>query len=169
MKQFLLILLISFIMADISDAQTKSKPCSAPECSQFDFWLGTWDLTYNDTMHAENHITKEMDGCVVHEHFYEAAKSYKGESWSMYNMQTKLWQQTWVDNQGGYITLTGEFKEGKMVLLTEPAAQADGTNKQYRMIYYNITANSFDWNWEATIDDGKTWASNWRIHYERKK
>ena len=109
-----------------------------------------------------------MDGCVIHEHFHDPANMYIGESWSMYNPQKKIWQQTWVDNQGEYIVLTGEFKDGKMILYTEPSMQPDGTKKQNRMVFYNITRNNFIWDWEATTNEGKTWVNKWRIHYSRK-
>ncbi len=151
------------------DAQTgKPKPCAAAECSQFDFWVGEWNLTYNDTVHATNYITKEMSGCVIHEHFDDPAHAYKGESWSVYSPAKKIWQQTWVDDQGACIVLTGEFKDGKMTLFTQPVAMPDGSTLQNKMVYYNITPNSFDWDWEATTDEGKTWKNNWRIHYKRK-
>ena len=169
MKLLILTLLIPVLMANTTTAQTPAaKPCTAPECSQFDFWLGEWHLTYNDTIHATNRITKEMGGCVVHEHFDDPAHSYKGESWSVYNPGTKMWQQTWVDDQGEYIVLTGVFKDKKMTLSTIPASMPDGTTLQSRMVFYNIRPNSFDWDWEATTDEGKTWKNNWRIHYERK-
>ena len=145
MKRFIFILLILIAMTNNTDAQTAvSKPCSAPECSQFDFWVGEWSLTYNDTVHAENRITIEMGGCLIHEHFHDPTNSYTGESWSVYNAQRKIWQQTWVDNQGGYIVLTGIFKDNKMVLYTEPATQTNGTLQQNRMVFYNITTGSFD-------------------------
>ena len=169
MKHLLLLIILSISMSENSNAQaTKPKPCTAPECNQFDFWLGEWELTYNDTAHATNHITWEMDGCMVHEHFNDPANSYRGESWSVFNAQTKKWHQTWVDNQGAYIALTGEFREGKMILLTEPVNMPDGTRMQNRMVFYNISHNTFDWDWEATTDEGKTWKNNWRIHYKRK-
>jgi len=169
MKQFILILFLVIAMSENTNAQTTpAKPCTAPECSQFDFWLGEWELTYNDTAHATNHITKEMGGCMVHEHFNDAANSYTGESWSVFNTKTKKWQQTWVDNQGAYIVLTGEFKDGKMTLITEPVAMPDGTKTQNRMVFYNITHDTFDWDWEATNDGGNVWKINWRIHYRRK-
>jgi hypothetical protein len=74
-----------------------------------------------------------------------------------------------VDNQGGYIVLTGEFKNGKMTLYTEPVLQTNGTKQQYRMVYYDINTESFVWDWELTTDEGKTWINKWRIHYARKK
>ena len=168
MKQLIYTFLISLVMSDNLLGQSLAKPCSAAECSQFDFWLGEWELTYNDTVHATNRITKEMGGCLVHEHFNDPSNAFTGESWSVYNTQTKLWQQTWVDNQGAYIVLTGGFKDGKMILQTEPASQPDGSKKQSRMVFYNIAADSFIWDWEATTDDGKTWKNNWRIYYKRK-
>ena len=156
-------------MSENTSAQTTTpKPCTTTECSQFDFWVGEWELTYNDTVHATNHITKEMDGCLVHEHFHDPTNSYRGESWSVFSSKTKKWNQTWVDNQGAYIALTGEFKDGKMILSTEPVTMPDGSRLQSRMVFYNITHNTFDWDWEATTDEGKTWKNNWRIHYKRK-
>lgn len=38
-----------------------------------------------------------------------------------------------------------------------------------RMVFYNITANSFTWDWEMSNDGGKTWTLEWQILYERAK
>ena len=169
MKTYLLIILL-LTTFNMAEAQTTPppKPCSAPECSQFDFWLGDWGLTHSDTVHATNLITKEMDGCVIHEHFNNPSTNYRGESWSMYNPGTKKWQQTWVDNQCSYIALTGVFENGEMALYTEPFT-LNGKKTINRMVYYNIKKDSLDWRWEASTDEGKTWKQNWLIHYKRKK
>jgi hypothetical protein len=37
------------------------------------------------------------------------------------------------------------------------------------MVWYNITADEFDWNWERSDDGGKTWEVKWQIKYKRKK
>jgi hypothetical protein len=163
-----LILCLFILAAYTAPAQNTASPCTSPECRQFDFWVGDWDLVYSDTMHAQNHITKDMNGCVTHEHFDDPANKYKGESWSVYNPQTKLWQQTWVDNLGAYIALTGKFENNAMTLLTQPKPYKDGKTIQNRMVYKNITSVSFDWVWEATTDEGKSWQPNWVIHYTRK-
>lgn len=165
MKRYLL--LIALLPLWCCAQSAKQAPCNAPECKQFDFWLGSWDATYGDTMHATNTITKEMDGCVVHEHFNDPASKLKGESWSMYSPRTQKWQQTWVDNQGSYIALSGVFANGEMTLYTEPFT-LNGKKTVNRMVYYNITKDSFDWRWEASTDEGKTWNQNWLIHYKRK-
>ena len=164
------LLLFSIIMLQLpcAQAQNNQKPCSAPEASQFDFWVGEWDLYSADTITGHNSVYKVMDACTVQENFSNPA-GYIGKSWSVYNPQSKQWQQTWVDNQGGYIPLTGKFEDGKMTLTTPARKLPNGKEITERMIYYNITRESFDWDWQATTDGGTIWNSNWKIHYVRKK
>ena len=157
------------MVAPASPGQTTAvHPCNAPECSQFDFWLGEWELTWNDTTKGTNSIKKILDGSVVSENFNDPGGHYQGMSWSMYNFQKRQWQQTWVDNQGGYIILTGNYNNGEMILSTQPVVSAQGKTIVSRMKFYHIQAASFDWNWESSTDN-KTWNLNWKIHYQRNK
>ena len=169
MKKYVLIFILSGIVTLIkAQTQPGQKPCSSPEASQFDFWVGKWELTWNDTSKGTNTINKIMDGCTLHENFFDPVLNYKGESWSVYNPTKKMWQQTWVDNGGAYIVLTGKFENGEMTLFTQPQKQPDGKEQIARMVFYKITPDSFDWRWESTTDDGATWKTNWLIHYKRK-
>ncbi|MEP6464844.1 MAG: hypothetical protein ABJB05_01000 [Parafilimonas sp.] len=167
--------LISFVCmmtCFASIAQNKNLPCSAPEASQFNFWIGDWNLTYNDTLHATNHVEKIMGSCTVQENFHDPNTNYNGKSWSVYNKNYNMWQQTWVDDQGGYIALTGEMHGDSMVLATAEKtvpANISATGKMTnRMVYHNITKDAFDWDWESSTDGGTTWKNNWHIHYTRK-
>lgn len=164
MPRFRLLLIGLFPIAVYGQA---AKNCSGPECKQFDFWVGDWTLSFNDTGRATNTITRELDGCVVHEHFKDIKTGYTGESWSVYNKRTGKWNQTWVDNQGGYIALTGEYRNDSMILNTEPYMQNNAI-AQNRMVYHNITRTTLEWNWQSTADGGKTWKDNWHIRYRRK-
>ena len=110
-----------------------------------------------------------MGQCGLQENFNDPVNKYSGMSWSVYNPQRKVWQQTWIDNTGAYIALTGEFKDGKMILSTQPRSMPNGKKMVSRMVYSNITKNSFEWVWEATTDEGVTWVPNWKIHYRRKQ
>src|SRR5437016_2346802 len=103
MKKYLLMLLCIISVGLKAQNQNQQKPCSSPEASQFDFWVGDWVATWNDTSHGTNKILKVMGGCTVNENFTSPSQNYTGSSWSVYNPQRQLWQQTWVDNQGGYI------------------------------------------------------------------
>ena len=145
------------------------RPCSSPESAQFDFWVGDWELVWNDTSKGTNSVRRILDGCGIQENFSDAVSNFNGMSWSMYNPKTANWQQTWIDNQGGYIVLTGKFDKGEMILATKPVADLQGKMTLSRMVFYNIKAGSFDWNWENSIDNGSTWKLNWKIHYQRNK
>jgi hypothetical protein len=162
--------LICLLIGHFCMAQkTPPSPCATPEASQFDFWVGEWDAFYSDTLQpASNTITKPYNNCILQENFYDPNTSFRGMSVSGYNPKTKKWQQTWVDNQGAYIALTGEFKDGKMQLNNE-ITKPDGKKIQQRMLFYNISHERFDWSWDSSNDDGKTWTVNWKIHYVRKK
>jgi hypothetical protein len=161
------LIVIIFIAALAFPVFAQTKPCSSPEASQFDFWVGNWDLTWNDSVKGTNTITKIMDGCAVHEQFSDPKNNGKGESWSMYNVQKGKWQQTWIDNSGNYMLFEGGMKNGNMELSFEQPGK-DGKVVIMSMLYYNITANEFDWDWRSSNDNGKTWTSKWKIHYKRK-
>jgi len=44
----------------------------------------------------------------------------------------------------------------------------DGRPVKLRMVFYNIAADSLDWDWERSDDDGASWTLQWRLHYRRK-
>lgn len=161
-------LIIFFAFSSHGQNSNNQKPCSAPEASQFDFWVGSWDLSWNDTSHGTNTMQKIMDGCAVNENFYDPAMKYSGSSWSMYNPQLKIWQQTWIDNQGGYIALSGKFENNEMTLTTQPQKLPNEKEIISRMVFYNITPANFDWRWESTKDNEASWQTNWLIYYKRK-
>jgi hypothetical protein len=168
----LLSLLLLSCLSFRSLSQTPNqKPCSAPETSQFDFWVGDWELTWSDTLHGTNHVEKLFGNCTVHENFKDPKTNFLGQSWSVYNANYKQWQQTWVDNQGGYISLTGGIVGDSLILTTAertvPASISATGKMTNRMVYYNIKQDSFDWSWEASTNGGKTWKQNWLIHYKR--
>jgi hypothetical protein len=37
------------------------------------------------------------------------------------------------------------------------------------MVWRDISAEAFEWDWQRSEDDGETWATQWQIHYRRKK
>lgn len=150
----------------IAQTETPEKPCSAVEASQFDFWVGKWDLTWNDSLTGANVISKELDGCVIHEDFSDPASEFYGQSYSVYNPAKGVWQQTWVDNQGNYMNFEGGFENDKMTLVRSFVGPKGKTVMQ-RMTFYNISDDSLDWSWESSLDDGKTWKQLWLIHYKR--
>lgn len=134
-----------------------------PPERQFDFWLGEWNAVW-DGGNGTNRVEMAFDGKVVMENF--TAPDLTGMSVSCYDPERNLWCQTWVDNTGSYLDFTGGFEDGKMILVR--AAAAKGVVFKQRMVWYNIEAGQFDWNWERSDDGGNTWQVKWQIRYTRK-
>ncbi len=155
----------------IANAQTTEKPCSSPEASQLDFWVGEWNAEWTDQegkiQTGSNTITKIFDGCAVEENFSTGDKSLIGKSLSAYNTVKKMWQQTWVDNSGSYLDFTGGMDGDKMIFVRK-VMNKTGKEVIQRMVFYDITKNSFNWNWESSTDNGNTWNLAWKIKYTRK-
>lgn len=164
---FILSLTLISAQAQDSTNQIPQPPCSAPEFKQFDFWVGSWDLTWSDSLHGTNNITKDFDNCVITEHFdSQPSGNFKGMSVSTYSKNLGKWQQTWVDNQGGYLDFIGGWETDRMVL-SRSFMKNDSTVFQ-RMVWFDISDSSFTWNWERSTDN-ENWATLWQIHYKRKQ
>lgn len=163
-------MLVCLLAATALFSQTNT-PCTAPEISQFNFWIGEWKLTWNDSLHGSNKIEKFFGNCTLQENFHDPKTGYSGKSWTVYNPNYNTWQQTWVDNQGGYIHLTGGMVGDSMVLTTAeqkvPASMSATGKMVNRMVFYHIKQDSFDWCWESSTDSGKTWTPRWQIRYVR--
>lgn len=160
MKTSILLLLTTLCMS--TSAQNRN--------TEFDFWVGTWDAYWNDSLKGTNTLTKTLDDKVIEENFVAHDKSLIGKSWTLYDANTRTWKQTWVDNSGAYLLFTG-VKEGDKIILNmvDVRKNNQGKNEYMRMVFYNITSTSFSWDWESSSDEKKTWQNQWAIKYKRRK
>lgn len=141
------------------------------DSSSYDFWVGEWNLIWSDASgtvsKGKNRIVKILDGKVIQENF-EDETGFKGTSISVFNPAQKKWHQAWADNQGGYFDLDGEISGDKKIFKTK-FREVNGKKIIQRMVFYDITPQSFTWDWEKTENGGKTWTLQWRIHYVKVK
>jgi len=156
------ILVILFLLPLFTQAQSEKNG----NVHEFDFWLGEWDLYWNDSLKGTNTITKEHNGLVIHEVFSDSKTGFKGESWSVYVAKDKKWKQTWVDDSGSYIHLEGMYTKTGMVLFSDDVKK--GKRVKYCMRFTNIKDNSFDWEWSSMTEGEKDWKILWAIQYKRK-
>jgi hypothetical protein len=177
--QFLLLALCAVARVGAADTPASPlpapapPPCASPEAGQLDFWLGEWDASWpaqgaTPAGTGTNHVESILGGCVVQETFVDKSpQALLGHSVSMWSPQKRQWQQTWVDNQGSYLDFVGEWKNGEMSFWRSARA-ADGSPVVTRMVFFAIKPDSFDWRWESSKDEGKTWKLLWPIHYARR-
>lgn len=137
-----------------------------PPERQFDFWLGTWNLTWEGGA-GRNTITSQWNGNVIVEQFDGGTSTpLRGMSVSTYNRRRGEWWQTWVDNNGDQFRVSGGVQDGKMVL--DQHVPAESGPVVLRMVFYNITADALDWAWQRSEDGGATFTTQWHIHYTRE-
>jgi len=170
MMVIVVVMMVPAMLAE--NAGPSESTCNRPEFRQFDFWKGDWNLRWSTgksipTGTGINHVTTILDGCVVEEDFSFPAGDLEGKSLSTYDTRINKWQQTWVDNHGGYLDFVGEMHDGKMILERETVSE-NGASLRQRMVWKNIEKDALDRSLELSRDGGKTWEVIWSIHYTRR-
>lgn len=150
------------------------KPCSLPVFRQFDFWLGNWEaFATNGKKAGDSKISILLDSCVVLEEWTSASPqqglTYSGKSFNMYNVATKQWQQTWVDNTGNTTEfLRGTGSDGKIVYYADKVMDPKGKNFMRRLTFTKLSNDKVRQLGERSDDDGKTWTVEYDLEYRRK-
>jgi hypothetical protein len=164
---------LAALLASPALAQTPAKapappPCSAPENRQFDFWVGDWDVTRPDgTPAGTNRIEVILGGCVLHESWRSTDGKSVGQSFNVYARDGK-WHQTWVDNGGGLLELTGGLEDGRMVL-SQRMTRPDGTTVLHEMSWEKLEGGKVRQHWRVSRDEGKTWTDAFVGIYSPKR
>lgn len=156
-----------------SDTASEMVTLPSDPSACYDFWLGTWEAAWDEgdgiKAHGTNTITRQLDGKVLTEQFRVhdgSSKGFKGTSISVYTPAQETWHQAWADNQGGYFDLVGSTDGDKRIFGTPPR-EVKGQTVIQRMVFHDITRDSFIWDWERTTDGGETWNTLWQIYYRR--
>jgi hypothetical protein len=154
--------------ADAPPAATPApKPCTAPEYRQFDFWIGDWDVTEKGKLAGNNRISSFLGGCAVREE-WKGASGLSGTSLNMYDSGRKRWYQTWVDDKGNVLLLTGGRQGPKMILEGDTPDGKGGTVKN-RITWTPLPQSRLRQVWETSTDGGKTWTAAFDGDYAPKK
>lgn len=147
--QFIFSLAILTCMTFSLSAQDACKCCDA-EYRQFDFWAGNWK-TYDPTgkLVGTNEIDIIQDSCILRENWRSAISGYTGTSYNFYDITSKTWTQTWIDNQGGSLILKGTFSNNKMTLSSDPAIMKDGKSIINKITWSKNSDGSVRQLWET--------------------
>jgi hypothetical protein len=116
---------------------------------------------------ASNVITKEHEGCVIHESW--TAPASNGQSVNIYDISRDHWYQTWVDNSGGLHEYKGGLEGPNMVYFADLAPSPGQTGRvPTRLTFFNQGKDQVRQLSESTADGGKTWTVNYDLIYTRR-
>jgi len=152
-KRYLSFLLL-LMFTSTAMAQNKCNCCTEKH-SEFDFWIGSWVVTNPDGSAAGNNvIDKIQNNCIIRENWTSAKGSYTGTSSNFYNLQTKQWEQIWIDNQGQQLHLKGNRVENQMILTSDQLKNQDGEPFRNRITWTHNENGTVRQLWEI-LQEGK--------------
>jgi tetratricopeptide (TPR) repeat protein len=159
--------------SDTTESEQVSN-CTSAESRQFDFWVGEWDLAWDESpgfpaSTGTNIINLKLADCVIEENFSAPDWGYFGQSVSTYDANNKVWKQTWVDSSGGYLDFVGGLEADGRMMLSREFTDQNGQLIMQRMIFSDFQPTTMEWNWERSEDGGQTWNVVWNIHYSRRQ
>jgi len=148
---------ILLLAAASAAAQTPASPCGAPENGQFDFWLGTWDVTAGGKIVGHNTIARIQGGCTILEDYRADAGGYEGKSFNWWDPVASRWHQVWVDNGGTRLQLTGGLQDDSMVLTGDRMRR--GKLVSDRITWTPNLDGTVRQHWQVSEDGGLTWGT----------
>jgi len=155
MKHIVIAIIISLFTYG-GNAQNNNCKCCTENHSEFDFWIGTWEVTNSDGSKAgENRIEKVQDNCVLQENWTSATPGYTGTSNNFYNFRTKQWEQIWVDNSGFSLHLKGNKVGNQMILRTDDTINAKGNVFYHQVTWTNNEDGTVRQLWETFTEEAE--------------
>ena len=152
--QFLII--IGIIFTFTISAQSNNCACCTEKHSEFDFWIGTWEVSnQNGTKAGVNIIEKVQDNCILQENWVSATPGYTGTSNNFYNSKTRQWEQIWIDNQGVSLHLKGNKIGNQMVMRTDDEINQEGNSFYHKITWTDDKDGTVRQLWETITDEGK--------------
>ncbi len=148
-------------------AQDAPTTCSSEKSHEFDFWIGSWEVTAGDQLAGHNRIEPILGGCVLQENWRGAGGS-AGSSLNFFNPQLGKWQQFWVWRNGTTLYLTGNFADGKMTL-SGASTDREGKPVENRITWHDNDDGTVRQVWEASKDGGASWTTVFDGMYTRSK
>jgi hypothetical protein len=158
-------------MAADSSAQTpeRPQPCSErAEFSQFDFWLGEWEVrTAAGKLAGTNRITRRADGCVLVEE-WSSVGGGSGISVNYYDPAAQEWVQVWNGSGGTQITIRGGLdEEGSMDLRGTLHYVGRDRTVLFRGLWTPLPDGRVRQYFEQSTDEGETWQPWFEGFYSR--
>jgi len=137
--------------------------CTAPENSQFDFWVGKWDVFGpKGGLAGHSLIEKLYGGCGIRENWMPVNNA-GGGSLNIYVPEEKHWEQFWIDAQGSRALFVGGWNGKAMVI------QGKWGGPLVRISYSKNADGSVRQFGEQSTDEGKTWSTSFDLTYRPAK
>jgi hypothetical protein len=148
----------------------------------FDFLIGSWRVKHRRRKErlTGSDAWQEFDGtCVmqplmggvgnVDDNWLDLpAGAYRAVGLRSYDPKTELWAIWWLDGRTPHtldVPVKGNFQDGIGTFLADDTLR--GKPVKLRFQWSAIAPNSAEWRQALSADGGKTWETNWVMHFIR--
>jgi hypothetical protein len=139
-------------------------PCMGSEFHQFDFWLGSWQVTNPQGKQVgTSEISRAAEGCAIREQ-WKSASNKTGMSINYYDPEDRKWHQDWVGGDGTILHLAGGLVRDAMVLSGVTKSGKGMTLN--RITWTTLPGGKVKQEWSTSDDDGKSWHASFVGIYE---
>ena len=155
----LVLLALTAALVQAPAAAQPAQGCKTPQHRQFDFWVGTWDVsaTGQDKVVARSVIENLYGGCVIRENWMPVSGT-PGGSLNTFDPADGRWHQVWMDASNARVSFNGELVDGNMVLTGDwRGAQGPGKDGLVRMTYSRLEGGAVRQFGQISTDKGATW------------
>ena len=144
------------ILTTAASSTQQASPCSAPQLRQFDFWIGEWEVSDSQGQRlGSNRVERMLNGCVLYESWTGTSGS-RGHSFNAWDPADNKWHQSWFDNEGTILNISGGIINGEMVMEGERRL-ADGTRQLERITWTPNADGTIRQLWQSSRDQGMRW------------
>ena len=148
----------------------------------FDFFQGKWRVHNRQLLHplAGSQEWVEFDGTSVARKIWDGRGNmdeYEADSPSgriqgltvrMYNAKSQEWSEYWASSRNGAFSLpatVGRFTHGRGEFFDHEVI--DGKPVLVRFLWLRETPKQCRWEQAFSIDEGKSWETNWTMEFTR--
>ena len=152
----------------VAKMSIQAYPCKhRDEFSEFDFWLGEWDVhTANGSFAGKNRIEKAQAGCVLIENWVSVT-GVPGMSMNYFDISSNEWVQVWSGAGGTQIVIRGGLGDEGLLLEGQINYVANGTSAPFRGLWTPLPDGRVRQFFEQSNDGGETWVSWFEGFYTR--
>jgi hypothetical protein len=129
---------------------TPHNVCAGGAFRDFDFWVGEWDVTSGGDPAGTNSVTRELDGCLVQEH-WTASDGTRGRSLNSYDPRTGMWHQHWIDEFAQHIRIAGGLNASGQMVMSGDRKALSGVGLTDEITWTPVGSDEVNQFWEITV------------------
>lgn len=170
----------NWVMAWVRRSPVPDNPNSGSTDGDFGFLVGQWDVTHrrlSKWLSGSDQWT-EFSGTARSQTYFNGAASIdeydfptlgtRGLALRLFDPEARVWSIYWVSSRDGQLgrPVHGAFEAGVGEFHGDD--EHDGQPVRARFLWTDLSDSSARWQQAFSVDDGKTWETNWHMDFSRR-